>query len=150
MFSIRLLRAPCGTSRTSSACGGPRRSSSGFNRKLRLRWCSSVSPWKRSRQRSTSKRVSPTSTRGYSMPQLNTEVEADRSCVAVASVNDIVTARLQGRALAERLRFLPGEATPVATAISELAGNILQYPGKRAIELRAAEDGGPPGDVLGG
>jgi serine/threonine-protein kinase RsbT len=72
------------------------------------------------------------------MPQLNTEVEADRSCVAVASVNDIVTARLQGRALAERLGFSPGEATLVATAISELARNIV----------RSAENGGRPGIVV--
>jgi len=82
------------------------------------------------------------------MPQLNTEAEADRSCVAVASVNDIVTARLQGRALAERLGFSPGEATLVATAISELARNIVQYAGKGDIELRSAENGGRPGIVV--
>jgi len=68
--------------------------------------------------------------------------------VAVASVNDIVTARLQGRALAERLGFSPGEATLVATAISELARNIVQYAGKGDIELRSAENGGRPGIVV--
>jgi len=43
------------------------------------------------------------------------------SCIPVASGNDVVTARLQGRALAEQLGFTAGDATLVATAISELA-----------------------------
>jgi len=69
-------------------------------------------------------------------------------CVPVASVNDIVTARLQGRALAEKIGFSPGEATLVATAISELARNIVQYAGKGDIVLRAATNGTRRGVVV--
>jgi serine/threonine-protein kinase RsbT len=81
------------------------------------------------------------------MPGPNLEDEAE-SCVPVASVNDIVTARLQGRALAEKLGFSPGEATLVATAISELARNIVQYAGKGDIVLRAATNGTRRGVVV--
>ncbi len=48
-------------------------------------------------------------------------------CVPVASENDLVAARREGRVLAERLGFSPSEATLVATAISELARNIVSY-----------------------
>jgi serine/threonine-protein kinase RsbT len=69
-------------------------------------------------------------------------------CVPVACVNDIVTARLQGRALAEQLGFSPGEATLVATAISELARNIVQYAGKGDVLLRLVSDGMRSGIVV--
>jgi rsbT antagonist protein RsbS len=63
--------------------------------------------------------------------------EADElSCIPVASVNDVVTARLQGRTLAERLGFTAGDATLVATAISELARNIVQHAGDGEIVTR--------------
>ena len=75
--------------------------------------------------------------------------EADAEyCIAVASVNDIVTARLQGRALAERLGFSQGEATLVATAISELARNIVQYAGSGDIVLRSTTNGSKRGVVV--
>ncbi len=69
-------------------------------------------------------------------------------CIPVAAVNDIVTARLQGRALAERLGFSPGEATLVATAISELARNIVQYAGRGDIVLRSTTNGSKRGVVV--
>jgi serine/threonine-protein kinase RsbT len=69
-------------------------------------------------------------------------------CVPVASVNDIVTARLQGRKLAESVGFSASEATLVATAISELARNIVQYAGKGDILLRSATNGSRRGVVL--
>ena len=47
--------------------------------------------------------------------------------VPVASDIDIVSARQQGRALAMRLGFSSSDATMVATAISELARNIVLY-----------------------
>jgi serine/threonine-protein kinase RsbT len=47
--------------------------------------------------------------------------------VPVASDVDIVSARQQGRALALRLGFSSSDATMVATAISELARNIVLY-----------------------
>ena len=47
--------------------------------------------------------------------------------VTVASDTDIVTARQRGRTLATQLGFTSGDATIVATAISELARNIVLY-----------------------
>jgi serine/threonine-protein kinase RsbT len=81
------------------------------------------------------------------MPEQKLDADAEY-CVPVASVNDIVTARLQGRALAQRLGFSAGEATLVATAISELARNIVQYAGKGDIVLRTATNGTRRGIVV--
>src|SRR5215470_18779562 len=47
--------------------------------------------------------------------------------VPVESDTDIVAARQRGRMLATRLGFSSGDATIVATAISELARNIVLY-----------------------
>lgn len=47
--------------------------------------------------------------------------------VSVASDIDLVTARREGRALAEQSGFSSSEATLVATAISELARNLVNY-----------------------
>jgi serine/threonine-protein kinase RsbT len=66
----------------------------------------------------------------------------------VASVNDIVTARMQGRVLAEQLGFSTGEATLVATAISELARNIVQYAGSGDIIVRSVTNGTKRGIVV--
>lgn len=65
--------------------------------------------------------------------------------VPVESDVDIVAARQKGRALATRLGFSSGEATIVATAISELARNIVLY-AKRgeiviALEARGEQSG---------
>lgn len=57
--------------------------------------------------------------------------------VAINSDQDIVSARQEGRALATRLGFSGVDATFIATAISELARNILAYAGKGEIILRA-------------
>ena len=47
--------------------------------------------------------------------------------VAVNSDQDIVVARQKGRSLALALGFSSGDATLIATAISELARNIVTY-----------------------
>jgi serine/threonine-protein kinase RsbT len=47
--------------------------------------------------------------------------------VAIKSERDIVLARQKGRALATNLGFSLGDATLIATAISELARNIISY-----------------------
>lgn len=47
--------------------------------------------------------------------------------VFVSSSADIVTARQRGRALAAGLGFSRGDLTVIATAISELARNIIDY-----------------------
>ena len=47
--------------------------------------------------------------------------------VPINSERDIVVARQKGRALATNLGFSLGDATLIATAISELARNIISY-----------------------
>ena len=60
----------------------------------------------------------------------------------ITSQTDVVTARQQGRALAMALGFTSGNATLVATAISELARNIVFY-AKRGEIVVAPMDGHP-------
>ena len=55
------------------------------------------------------------------------EREASTTVVSIRSDADIVAARLKGRELARSLGFSAGDATLVATAISELARNVVQY-----------------------
>jgi serine/threonine-protein kinase RsbT len=47
--------------------------------------------------------------------------------IAINSDSDIVTARKRGREMASRLGFTSTDSTLIATAISELARNILLY-----------------------
>ena len=56
----------------------------------------------------------------------------------VASDADIVSARARGRALASELGFSRTDATLVATAISEIARNIVVHAGRGEIELKPA------------
>jgi serine/threonine-protein kinase RsbT len=56
--------------------------------------------------------------------------------IAIASDKDILEARQRGRALALELGFSVGETTLIATAISELARNIVSYAGHGTITLR--------------
>jgi serine/threonine-protein kinase RsbT len=56
--------------------------------------------------------------------------------VAINSDQDIVVARQKGRALAMEGGFAAGDATLIATAISELARNIVSYARKGQIKLR--------------
>lgn len=59
--------------------------------------------------------------------------------VAINSDQDIVTARQKGRALAIELGFSTGDATLIATSISELARNIVSYARKGEIILKAVQ-----------
>jgi serine/threonine-protein kinase RsbT len=72
-------------------------------------------------------------------------VRADEIRVAINSDQDIVTARQKGRALAIELGFSAGDATLVATAISELARNIVSYARKGEITLKAIQTSGRKG-----
>ena len=56
--------------------------------------------------------------------------------VAINSDQDIIVARQKGRALATQLGFAAGDATLIATAISELARNIVSYANHGRITLR--------------
>ncbi len=58
---------------------------------------------------------------------------------------DIVTARQKGRELAARLGFSSTDQTLLATAISELARNIVAYAGSGRIELSQVEEPGRRG-----
>jgi serine/threonine-protein kinase RsbT len=62
--------------------------------------------------------------------------------IAIASDKDVVQARQQGRALALQLGFSVGETALIATAISELARNIVTYAGHGMVTLRQSGAGG--------
>ena len=66
---------------------------------------------------------------------------ADDEVVAIGSDPDIVTARQKGRALARELGFSSTDLTLIATAISELARNIVLYAQRGEIRLEVVEDG---------
>ncbi|HTD46953.1 MAG TPA: ATP-binding protein [bacterium] len=68
--------------------------------------------------------------------------------VPIASDLDIVTARQWGRTLAVQLGYSPTEATLIATAISELARNIVLYAKRGEIWLGVANGQGKPGVVV--
>ena len=55
--------------------------------------------------------------------------------IRIASDKDIVTARQQGRAVALQAGFSVSEATLIATAISELARNIVSYADQGSVTL---------------
>ncbi len=65
--------------------------------------------------------------------------------VPIASDLDIVTARQQGRMLALELDYSSTEATLIATAISELARNIVRYAKRGEIVLTRTNNGTRPG-----
>jgi serine/threonine-protein kinase RsbT len=67
--------------------------------------------------------------------------------VPVQSDTDVIVARQQGRALAARLGFSSSDATIVATAISELARNIVLYAMRGEIVL-AIENHNSNGPIL--
>jgi serine/threonine-protein kinase RsbT len=56
--------------------------------------------------------------------------------ILIASDKDVVTARQQGRAVALQTGFSMGEATLIATAISELARNIVSYANQGSVTLK--------------
>ena len=61
--------------------------------------------------------------------------------VPIKQGGDIITARQQGRALAAQLGFSSADQTLIATAISEMARNILVYAKTGEIILRPQQDG---------
>lgn len=61
---------------------------------------------------------------------------------------DIVTARQRGKQLAAELGFSSIQLTLIATAISELARNILLYAKHGEIILRTAQNSDKPGVVV--
>ena len=63
--------------------------------------------------------------------------------IVVSTDGDIVVARQSGRELAEQIGCSATDATLVATAISEVARNIVTHAGRGEIQIRAVscEDG---------
>jgi serine/threonine-protein kinase RsbT len=64
--------------------------------------------------------------------------------VSITADQDVVAARQQGRAMALELGFSASDSTLLATAISELARNIVSYAGHGEIVLRANQNSGRP------
>jgi len=62
--------------------------------------------------------------------------------IAIASDKDVVEARQRGRALALDLGFSVGETVLIATAISELARNVVSYAGHGMVMLRQGNSAG--------
>jgi serine/threonine-protein kinase RsbT len=60
--------------------------------------------------------------------------------VPIAADVDIVTARQQGRAQAQRAGFDSTDCTVISTAISEIARNILEYAAQGEITIRVVND----------
>jgi len=68
--------------------------------------------------------------------------------VPVASDNDLVIARREGRGMAEQMGLSASEATLVATAISELARNIVSYARKGEIHICLINNGSRRGITI--
>lgn len=72
----------------------------------------------------------------------------DEVRVAIATDADLVKARAEARAMAERLGFPRPDPTLIATAISEVARNIVVHAGRGEIILTPFEDAGRYGVVV--
>ena len=68
--------------------------------------------------------------------------------MSVETDMDIVVARQQGRQLAERYGFRGVDLIVIATAISEIARNILSYATRGEVLLRGEHQGGRQGIVV--
>src|SRR5687768_16285198 len=72
----------------------------------------------------------------------------DEIRVAIASDSDLVPARAEGRALAEQLGFSRPDPTLIATAISEVARNIVVHAGRGEMIMRPLREGDRYGLVV--
>jgi serine/threonine-protein kinase RsbT len=66
----------------------------------------------------------------------------------ICSEHDILRARQQGRELAAEAGFTGSDLTLVATAISEIARNIVEYAGRGEISFTLVRDGQSRGIVV--
>ena len=73
---------------------------------------------------------------------------ADEHRLLIRSENDILTARQRGRELAAEVGFYGSDLTLVATAISEVTRNIVEYAGDGEIVMRLVQDGANRGIVV--
>jgi serine/threonine-protein kinase RsbT len=68
--------------------------------------------------------------------------------VPIASDADLVPARAEGRALANRLGFSKTDATLIATAISEIARNIVVHVGRGEVSIESVSEDSRCGVVV--
>ena len=68
--------------------------------------------------------------------------------IAILSDSDVVRARQVGRSLAASIGFSQTDQALIATAISELARNIVLYARAGEVRVDALEDGGRRGMVV--
>ena len=73
---------------------------------------------------------------------------ADEHRLPIGSEHDILTARQRGRELAAEVGFSGSDLTIVATAISEIARNIVEYAGLGEIAFTLVRDGQSRGIVV--
>lgn len=73
---------------------------------------------------------------------------ANETRVPINSDSGIVTARQQGRALAAQVGFSSNELTLIATAISEVARNIIEYAQHGEILLSLVQERGRQGILI--
>jgi serine/threonine-protein kinase RsbT len=73
---------------------------------------------------------------------------ADAITIAIGSDLDIVAARQRGRTLATQLGYSTTDATLIATAISELARNIVLYARRGEIVLTSSNEDKRPAIVV--
>lgn len=66
----------------------------------------------------------------------------------ITSEHHIVMARQRGRELAEQMGFSGSDLTVIATAIAEVARNIVRYAGQGEIEMDRLEDGARRGILV--
>lgn len=65
--------------------------------------------------------------------------------VAVTTDSDIVLARQEGRRVASQLGFSPSDLTVIASAISEIARNIVEYATRGEVQIALVEKNGRRG-----
>lgn len=68
--------------------------------------------------------------------------------LAIVSEHDILKARQQGRELAEQMGFAGTDLTILATAISEIVRNIVQYARGGEVTFVGVREGGRRGIVI--
>lgn len=73
---------------------------------------------------------------------------ADKVCVPINSEIDIVTARQKGRETAQQLGFSSTELTLIATAISEVVRNIVEYAKRGELCVGIIQQGDKRGIVV--
>lgn len=72
---------------------------------------------------------------------INHETPQQQVRIRIESDTDVVSARHAGRTLAEQAGFSSSELTLIATAISELARNIIEYANSGEVQLELVHNG---------